>query len=155
VLFLAGVALAVISVASWLTLGNHPSSDSGHPAGTCQVPAHGRSGTEPPPPFVHSLLAPFGTADATFTRTAGGATVYGYCFDVVAGSKVQAAMNLLNGHGYASSAGDDAQRQLNFVADNGHPYGVSLTLTGDLTFPHPAAGALGGVALVWQDTASG
>lgn len=156
VLFLAGVALAVISVVSWLTIGNHPKqSTGGHPAGTCQVPAHGMAGTEAVPPFVQTLLTPLGPADATFTRTAGGATVYGYCFDVVDGSKVQDAVNLLRGHGYSSTPGDDAQHQLNFVKNGGAPYGISLTVTGDLTFPSPQAGALGGVAIVWQDDASG
>jgi hypothetical protein len=148
-LLIAGVAVGVLAVVSWFTLDNHGTDATGN--GSCQVPAKGTAGTEPPPAVISTLATPFGAADVTFTESAAGSTVYGYCFDVAEGQRLIDAIALLHGDGYTQAAGDDATRQQNFTKEGARPYGVSLTVTGDLNAAQPVAGTQGGVSIVWQD----
>ena len=148
-LLIAGVAVGVLAVVSWIAVDNHGTDATGN--GSCQVPANGTAGTEPPPAVISTLATPFGAADITFTESAAGSTVYGYCFDVAEGQRLIDAIALLQGDGYTQAPGDDPTHQQNFTKDGAHPYGVSLTVTGDLNAAKPTAGAQGGVSIVWQD----
>jgi len=148
-LLIAGVAVGVLAVVSWIAVDNHGTDAGGN--GSCQVPAKGTAGTEPPPALISTLATPFGAADITFTESAAGSTVYGYCFDVAEGQRLVDAIALLNSDGYTQAPGDDATRQQNFTKDDARPYGVSITVTGDLNAAKPAPGAQGGVSIVWQD----
>jgi hypothetical protein len=150
VLFIAGVAVAIIAIVSWVTVDtNGGGSDN---ASGCHVPAHAKAGTQPLPPLIATLATPLGSPDASFTEDSGGVTVYGYCFDVVDGSAVASTVDQLRQLDYAVTPGQNPTEQLNFAAKNESPAAVSVSVGGDLDVSHPVAGTKGALSIVWTDS---
>jgi hypothetical protein len=152
VLFLAGVAVAVAAIVSWLVVGNGDGGSTGA-GGACRLPAHATAGTEPAPGLVTRVTAPLGSPDVTFTQSSAGVTVYGYCYDVVDGSALAATLALLRQQPYSSAPGSNPTQQLNFTADGHTPYGVSVSVGGNLDVSHPTSGTYGSASVVWTDEA--
>ncbi len=149
ILFVAGVVVAIAAIASWvLTLGSGTGSQSG---GTCRVPAHASGGTEPVPPLIASVATPLGAPDASFTRSSGSVTVYGFCFDVVDGSQLAPIVQRLRALPYDLTPGSNPTEQLNFTGNGQRPYGVSISVDGTLDVSHPVAGTKGSLSIVWSD----
>ena len=149
VLFIAGVLAAIAAVVSWLTVGV---DDGGsHTAGGCRIPAHATQGTEPAPALIATIATPLGAPGAAFTATSGGVTVYDYCFDVVDGAAVALTIATLRAEPYSEAPGANPTQQLNFTGDGQVPYGVSLTVTGNLDVSHPVSGTQGGLSIAWSD----
>jgi hypothetical protein len=149
-LFLAGVVVAIAAIVSWLVVGNGDgSTDAG--GGACRVPAHATRGTEPAPDLVTTVTAPLGGPDVTFTQTSAGVTVYGYCYDVVGGDTLASTLALLRQQPYTSAPGSNPTQQLNFTATGLTPYGVSVSVGGDLDVSRPTSGTYGSVSIVWTD----
>lgn len=153
-LLIAGAVVGVITVITWFAVdsGGSKNGDTGAAQGTCQIPAKAKAGTQPLPALVSTLVAPLGAPDITFTATSGPETAYSYCYDVISGAQLTPAIGLLTGHGYTQAAGADPQTQTNFTQPGATPYGVSLTVTGDLDVSRVDPAALGGLAIVWTDT---
>jgi hypothetical protein len=154
ILLIAGVALAVISVIAWFTVGSgNKSNHDSKTAGTCQLPSGAKAGTEPLPAFVTTLTAPLGVADTMWTKSVSGVTVYSYCFNAVKGQGLIDTIGLLTGHGYTKSADAVATTQVNFTNATTVPYGVSLNVSGDLDVTRTDPVATGGLSIVWMDSA--
>jgi hypothetical protein len=151
-LLIAGAVVALISVITWFTLDSGPKKDDSSTAGTCQLPSGATAGTEPLPALVSTLTAPLGSANTMWTKSSGGTTVYSYCYNSIDGQHVIAAIGLMTGHDYSQTPGDDPSTQTNFTKDGAMPYGVSLTVSGDLDVSHLDPAAKGGLAIVWTDT---
>ena len=151
VLFVAGVVAAIAAVVSWLTVG--VDNGGSHTTGGCRIPAHATQGTEPAPALIATVATPLGAPDAAFTATSGGVTVYDYCFDVVDGAAVASTIAALRAEPYSETPGADPTQQLNFTAAGLTPYGVSVSVGGNLDVSHPTSGTYGSVSLVWTDDA--
>ena len=153
ILLIIGSVLAVVSVVSWFAFGSgkgNKTSDSGR---NCRAPAHSTTGTEPPPHLVAEILTPLGQPTVSSTVTAQGTTVYTYCYDSVLGSQPISAIATLNHDGYDQNPGSaTAQQQAIFTSDSKVPYGINLTVNGDLVTDHPSVSSRGGLSVTWLDT---
>jgi hypothetical protein len=153
-LLIAGAAVAVIAIVSWVAFDSGGKKGGGaSPTTTCQVPSGATAGTEPLPALVGTLTAPLGAASTTWTKSSGADTVYSYCYDSVDGEQVDQAITLLIGSGYTQASGADATAQSNFTKVAAKPYGVSLNVSGSLDLTQIDQSAQGGLSIVWTDAA--
>ncbi|MGH8959801.1 MAG: hypothetical protein ACRDWT_01120 [Jatrophihabitantaceae bacterium] len=148
-LLIAGAVVGVISVITWVSFDS--GGNGGTPTGQCRVPAHATSGTQTPPALVSQLAAPIGPPNVTATLTSGGSSVYVYCYDLIDGAQLIAAIGALREDGYSQAAGDDPTTQVSFTQDGKSPYGINLTVNGELVVDHPNAQTHGGLSITWTD----